>query len=218
MTRPYMFLSCVIPGPNNPKNKIDVFLQPLVDELKMLWDEGVHTYDVHANETFKMKAALMWTVNDFLAYGMLSGWSTHGALSCPVCQDQLRGFYLEHGRKMLWFDCHRCFLPRNHVFRRNRKAFTRDRTVNSQPPQRLSPELEWSLVQHFPKVTEDLILKFLGSGKMCTIGRNAVCSGIYLIGNTNYYDITWMLCILRKTSVKIFCIQLWTYQVNRKTM
>ena len=99
MTRPYMFLSYVIPGPNNPKSKIDVYLQPLIDELKRLWNEGIHTYDVHKNEPFKMKAALIWTVNDFPAYGMLSGWSTHGALSCPVCQDQLRGAYLQYGRK-----------------------------------------------------------------------------------------------------------------------
>ena len=92
-----MFLASVIPGPNNPKNKIDVFLQPLIDELRTLWDEGVAKYDIHANQTFKMRAALMWTVNDFSAYGMLFGWSTHGALSCPVCQDQLQGCYLEHG-------------------------------------------------------------------------------------------------------------------------
>jgi len=67
-----MFLSSVIPGPNNSKKKIDVFLQPLIDELKSLWNESVDIYGIHANQTFKMKAALMWTVNDFPAYGMLS--------------------------------------------------------------------------------------------------------------------------------------------------
>ena len=106
-----MFLSSVIPGPNNPKNKIDVFLQSLIDELKSLWNEGVDTYEIYANQTFKMKAALMWTVNDFSVYGMLSDWSTHRALSCPISQDQIWRSYLEHGRKMSWFDCHRCFLP-----------------------------------------------------------------------------------------------------------
>jgi len=80
-----MFLASVIPSPNNPKNKIDVFLQPLIDELRTLWYEDVDTYDIHANQTFKMTAALMWMVNDFSVYGMLSRWSTHGALSCPVC-------------------------------------------------------------------------------------------------------------------------------------
>ncbi|XP_024006122.1 uncharacterized protein LOC112082826 [Eutrema salsugineum] len=32
-----------------------------------------------------MRAVLMWTISDFPAYGMLSGWTTHGRLSCPYC-------------------------------------------------------------------------------------------------------------------------------------
>jgi len=36
MTTPFMFLTCVIPGPKNPKSKIDLYLQSLVDELKEL--------------------------------------------------------------------------------------------------------------------------------------------------------------------------------------
>ena len=45
MTKPYMFLSCVVPGPFNPTVGIDVYLQPLIDDLKKLWS-GVLTYDV----------------------------------------------------------------------------------------------------------------------------------------------------------------------------
>ena len=36
MTTPYMFLKCIIPVPNNPKSKVDVYLQPLIDDLKTL--------------------------------------------------------------------------------------------------------------------------------------------------------------------------------------
>ena len=74
-----MFLKCLIPGPHNLKNKIDVYLQQLIDELQTLWNKGVDTYDVHKDQTFKMMVALMWTINDFSAYGMWSGQSTHGA-------------------------------------------------------------------------------------------------------------------------------------------
>jgi len=59
-----------------PKSKINVYLQLLIDELKSLWNEGVDTYDVHTNQTFKMKVVSIWTVNDFPAYRMLSRWST----------------------------------------------------------------------------------------------------------------------------------------------
>jgi len=30
-----------------------------------------------------MRAVLIWIINDFPAYGMLSGWSMHGKLACP---------------------------------------------------------------------------------------------------------------------------------------
>ena len=72
MTKPYMFLSCVIPGPDSPTAGIDIYLQPLIDDLKRLWD-GVLTYDISRKQNFTMRAALMWTINDFPAYGMLSG-------------------------------------------------------------------------------------------------------------------------------------------------
>ncbi|RDY03277.1 hypothetical protein CR513_13154, partial [Mucuna pruriens] len=69
-----------IQSPSNPKHKIDVYLQPLIDELCMLWNDGILTYDVSLRQNFMMKAALMWTINDFPAYGMLSGWTTVGRL------------------------------------------------------------------------------------------------------------------------------------------
>ena len=73
MTTQFMFLTYVILSPKNPKNKIDVYLQPLIDELKELWDVGVKTYDISTRHTFQMKAAPMWTINDLPAYGMLFG-------------------------------------------------------------------------------------------------------------------------------------------------
>ena len=41
MKDPYLFLTCIIPCLNNPKVKIDVYLQPLIDELNELWCENV---------------------------------------------------------------------------------------------------------------------------------------------------------------------------------
>ena len=89
MKSPYMFISLIIPGPKSPQRNIDIFLQPLIEELKMLWNAGVPTYDVSRGDTFIMKAMLLWTVSDFPAYGMLSGWSTHGIDGCPICMKNL---------------------------------------------------------------------------------------------------------------------------------
>jgi len=72
-----------------------------------------------------------------------------------VMSSQLRGTYLQYGRKMSWFDCVRYFLPRNRALRRNKNAFTKGTTVHGQPPQRLTPEMEWQKVHDLPKVTEE---------------------------------------------------------------
>ncbi|WMV24475.1 hypothetical protein MTR67_017860 [Solanum verrucosum] len=48
-------------GPSSPRNDIDVYLQPLIAELKELWEPGIETYDAETNQTFQMCAALMWT-------------------------------------------------------------------------------------------------------------------------------------------------------------
>ncbi|RDX86736.1 hypothetical protein CR513_31897, partial [Mucuna pruriens] len=68
-------------GPSNPKHKIDVYLQPLIDELCTLWNDGILTYDVLLRQNFMMKAALMWTVNDLQeeeqeipGYGVQHNW------------------------------------------------------------------------------------------------------------------------------------------------
>jgi hypothetical protein len=72
MKSPNLLLSLLISGPTSPGNKIDVYLQPLVDDLKELWNEGVSTYDALTKKTLQLRAALLWTINDFSAYANLS--------------------------------------------------------------------------------------------------------------------------------------------------
>ena len=45
MKRSSLILSLVIPGATSPGIAIDVYLQPLVEELRELWDVGVEAYD-----------------------------------------------------------------------------------------------------------------------------------------------------------------------------
>ena len=118
-----MFLTVIAPGPENPKQNIDIYLQPLIEELNTLWRDGIVTYDVSTRSNFCLRAALMWTISDFPTYSMLSGWSTHGKNSCPYCGTDSKSFYLKNSRKMCWFDCHRKFLPDRHPFRRDRVNF-----------------------------------------------------------------------------------------------
>jgi len=164
MTKPFMFLTCLIPGPSNPKASIDVYLRPLIDDLNKL-SNGIWTYDVSRKQNFLMRAALMWTINDFPAYGMLSGWSTHGILACPHCMEHTKTFTLNYGRKSCWFDCHRRFLATDHPFRRNKKAFRKGEVETDRPPPKLTPSQVWRRVKDYPKVTENGVTRIDGYGE-----------------------------------------------------
>jgi hypothetical protein len=87
-----------------------------------------------------MRAALMWTINDFPAYGMVSGWSTHGKLACPYCMENNKAFTLTNGGKASFFDCNHRFLSPNHRYRKNMKDFFVGRVEKDVAPSRLSGE------------------------------------------------------------------------------
>ncbi|KAL0303178.1 UNVERIFIED_CONTAM: hypothetical protein Sradi_6185900 [Sesamum radiatum] len=80
MSFEYIFLTMVVIGPSNLKRLIDVYLEPLIEELLQLWHVGVRTYNHATDNEFIMRAALMWTVNDLPAYGIAFGWSTAGVM------------------------------------------------------------------------------------------------------------------------------------------
>ncbi|RVW94540.1 hypothetical protein CK203_030792 [Vitis vinifera] len=109
-------------GPRQPGNDIDVYLAPLLDDLKMLWDVGVECYDVHQQEVFTLRAILLWTINDFPAYGNLSGCVVKGYFACPICGEDTFSHRLKHGKKNSYTG-HKRFLPCNHPFRKQKKAF-----------------------------------------------------------------------------------------------
>ena len=53
MKRSSFMLSLLISSPTSPRNDIDVYLQPLVEELMELWDFGVKTFDVSSKNHSK---------------------------------------------------------------------------------------------------------------------------------------------------------------------
>ncbi|KAL0311272.1 UNVERIFIED_CONTAM: hypothetical protein Sangu_2421900 [Sesamum angustifolium] len=60
-------------------------------------------------------------MNDLPAYGMVSRWSTAGVMGCSVCMEDMRALYLQKGRKVCYFDCHRQFHPMDHPYVGTRK-------------------------------------------------------------------------------------------------
>ncbi|XP_022007680.1 uncharacterized protein LOC110906932 [Helianthus annuus] len=94
MKRKYIMMSLLIQGPKQPGNNIDVYMSPLIDDLKTLWESGVNVYDAYKKEYFDLRAMIFCTISDFPAYANLSGYSTKekqytwDTEACPVCEDE----------------------------------------------------------------------------------------------------------------------------------
>jgi hypothetical protein len=80
----FMFLCLIIPSPDHPGPKLNVMLEPLIDELKELWN-GVEAYDSHRKQKFTLRAAYLWSVRNFMAYDIFVRWSIHERLTCSIC-------------------------------------------------------------------------------------------------------------------------------------
>ncbi|XP_060969955.1 uncharacterized protein LOC133037137 [Cannabis sativa] len=126
----YFSLSTLIPGAKSPSKDMDIFLRTLVDELKELWNNGVPTRDSSTNSMFTMRAALLWTANDFPARSSLSGWSGQGYKACPTCNEDTTSIRVIGKTSYVG---HRRFLPSNHAMRRDTRF---DGKVERRPPPR----------------------------------------------------------------------------------
>jgi len=62
----------MIAGLRQPRNDIDVYLTPLIEDLKTLWVDRVDVFDGNLQQTFKLRAMVFCNINDFPAYGNLS--------------------------------------------------------------------------------------------------------------------------------------------------
>ena len=91
-----------------------------------------------------MHAILLWTINDFPAYAMLSGWSTKGKFACPYCHTETYYLWLKHGKKHYYMGHHR-FLPMDHKWRKNKVSFN-NKTEYREAPQPLTGE---QVLQHY---------------------------------------------------------------------
>ena len=125
-----MILSLLISGPQQPGNDIDMYLAPLIEDLKTLWELGVEAYDAYQIEVFTLRDVLLWTTNDFPAYGNLSGCVVKGYFVCPICGDDTYSHRLKHGKKNSYTG-HKRFLPCYHPFRKQKKAFNGEQEFGS---------------------------------------------------------------------------------------
>ncbi len=93
----FMLLALLIPGKEQVKSEnIVVYLQPLIDELQELWQLGVPAWDLSKqpnDQLFNLWAMVIWTIHDYLRYGLLSGCAYQGYKACPLCAPNITSRY-----------------------------------------------------------------------------------------------------------------------------
>jgi hypothetical protein len=97
---------------------MDVFLEPLMEEMKKLWEEGVAMWDEFRKESFTLKAIIFVTINDYPALFSISG-QFKEKVGCVVCLDENSQVYLAASNKLVYMR-HRRFLPMGHRYRLRR--------------------------------------------------------------------------------------------------
>ena len=207
MKQPHLILSVLIDGPKGPGDKIDVYLQPLIDELKELWANGVRTYDESVKQFFQLHAALLWTISDFPGYAMLSGWSTKGEFACPCCNKDHQAIRLTNGRKYCYWG-HRRFLPMRHKFRKEKVTF--NGKVDMRPPplkltgsQVLQQLNELDVVTEYKK--EDVLRRMIRDQKEIELAKKTK-------GNIPKKRLNW-----KKKSI-FFELQYWEHNLIRHNL
>jgi hypothetical protein len=114
---------------------MNIFLRLLIEEMKELW-QVVDIYDGHLKYRFNLRAAYLWSIHDYLAYGKFAGWCVHDRLNYPICMDDTDAFRLQHSKKVSFFDYHQRFLPWNHSCRNDTRSFLKGKTARKGPLKR----------------------------------------------------------------------------------
>jgi len=71
----------MITGPRQPGKNIDIYLTPLIEDLRKLWVYRVDVYGGNLGQTFRLREMVFCTINDFPTYENLSGYSVTSRMS-----------------------------------------------------------------------------------------------------------------------------------------
>jgi hypothetical protein len=100
--RKFLMLSIFIQGPKQADIDIDVFLEPLMEDMSKLWNEGVRIWDQCQQEYFTLKSIIFVCFHDAPGGFTVSG-QTKGKSGCHVCVDGTASVYLLSSRN--WCSC-----------------------------------------------------------------------------------------------------------------
>ena len=88
----------------------DINVAPIIENLKIMWEEGVEAYAAYRQKLFTLRVILLWIINNFPAYGNLSWYSVKGHKAYPICGEDIFSIQLRHRRKTVYLDTRRFLL------------------------------------------------------------------------------------------------------------
>ncbi|CAM8944440.1 unnamed protein product [Rhodiola kirilowii] len=195
MKKEFNILALLISGPKSPGKCLNVFMQPLIDELSYLWDTGVVTYDRHEKWTFNMKVEVIWTISDFPGLGMLGGLKCKGYKACPLCLDDIDA--KTFSRKMS-YQGHRRWLDRDHSWRRQTTKFNGDVELRDAPPSLTGKEILSSVLSN-----EYLVLSLHPDFKSRGVNKEKLCWTHMSI----FYDLPYWSTLKQPYSLDVMHIE-----------
>jgi hypothetical protein len=116
--RKNFLLSVLIQGPKHPGIDIDVFLEPLMQEMETLWKEGINIFDDFARQPFNHFSHYIYHHPWLLALFVLSG-QIKGRTGCTACVDGTVSSFLDGSREVVYLGYKR-FLVEGHRYQSNK--------------------------------------------------------------------------------------------------
>jgi hypothetical protein len=114
-------MSLLIQEPRKPRNDINVFLEPAIDELVEMFEKGVEDiWDEYKKEHVMIMAVLFATITDLRGRGCLSREKMKCYTGCFKCLDDTDVVHVSKNSKIVYMG-HRKFLPKDHPYRRKKK-------------------------------------------------------------------------------------------------
>jgi hypothetical protein len=79
-------LTTLISCPKQASVDIDIFLEPLMEDIQKLWEHRVNVWDEYKKEHMNLKAIILCTINDNPARLALTE-QVKGKTRCVICID-----------------------------------------------------------------------------------------------------------------------------------
>nr|ABB47223.1 transposon protein, putative, CACTA, En/Spm sub-class [Oryza sativa Japonica Group] len=133
--RKCVLLCILIQGLQQPGIDIDIFLEPLLEDMADLWHEGLKVWDEYLRQHFTVKAIIFITINNYHAMFSVSG-QIKGKTGWVICLNGTYYRYLPGSNKLVYLR-HRQFLSKGHKFRKMKAEF--DGTEENDSPLKLTP-------------------------------------------------------------------------------